>query len=190
MVGVGSGNYRSTDATGLAFNASSNILQQSDGIRYVLPSPGTGNPPGHPVKVEDSNGNFVTWNGTAWTDTLGRSITTSHVTTTDFSGCTGTAPTVSASTWSLPAPNGGTETFKFCVANFSYAFGLSFPPDPNKTFSGTVTQLQSVVLPNNTAWTFEYDSTWHPFRKSLCQRAARSVTPGLYKTLPVREVEQ
>ncbi len=117
--------------------------------------------------IVDSNGNRMTSTNNAqgapisWTDTLGRVLPLYNYspTTTNFSGCTGSQPTTSAFAWSLPGPSGGTSQFKVCEASFPFSFtapGCTGNCQPN---TGSMGAIQSIVLPNNTAWTFEYDGT-------------------------------
>ncbi len=156
--------YRSTDATGLLYTPATTTLRASDGLRYVY-NGATGT--NVILKVEDANGNFVsaTTNAagavTAWTDTLGRSIPTplSATSTTDYTHCTGANPIASATTWIMPGPNGGTETFKFCYAIYSYSF-QSDVGGQVATANGNLSLLQSIVLPNLTNWTFNYESSY------------------------------
>ena len=157
--------YGSSDASGLSYSTTANILIMPDGVRYIYSySSTTGNTLS---EVEDPNGNFVTstlnsaGQITAWTDTLGRSIPTplSATSTTDYSNCSGVNPIVSASTWTVPGPNAGTETFKFCYANYSYSFTSRAGFNPI-TDTGTLKMLQSIVLPNLTTWTFQYEPSY------------------------------
>jgi hypothetical protein len=169
----------SQDATGYTstFNSSlgtygTEILMDRYGTRYYFPyvSMGPGhNPstaPGAPNKVEDVNGNLITLNSTSgiWTDTLGRQLAGSSTSTTDYSGCTGTLTTVSASIWSLPAPNGGTTQFKFCNAQFQVNYTPPGCGSGCTPINRLITTTQSVVLWNGTswasssAWTFALDS--------------------------------
>jgi RHS repeat-associated protein len=144
--------FRSIDATGYRYDPTASVLTDSKGIRSTY-----NNQTGQLTTIEDSNGNEVTWNGSGWTDTLGRTITdpTYATTTTNYSGCTGNQTTVSANVWTIPGPSGANVTLKFCYAQFSFNFSLN-----GYGSSGTSTQLQSIVLPNGTAWTFAYDTTY------------------------------
>lgn len=152
--------YKAIDATGLAFNSSSSTLLASDGLQYQYNG-------GALIDVEDPNGNFVTSTRnssgqiTSWTDTLGRSIPTplSATSTADYTHCTGANPITSATAWTVPGPNGGTETFLFCYANYSYYWTYD-TGEGTAVFQGTLSMLQSVVLPNLTTWTFQYDPVY------------------------------
>ncbi len=102
----------------------------------------------------DSSGAVTSAN---YTDTLGRviQVPTAAPSTTDYTGCTGTRPISSAKVWTVPGPAGTSRTFKLCYV--SIAIQTNFGTGVNEV-SGTGTFLQSVVLPNGTTWTFEYDS--------------------------------
>src|SRR5579864_1691762 len=82
--------------------------------------------------------------------------------TQDFSGCSGPLPTYLATLWSLPGPNGGTYAIKFCYAllteTIPYLVGCSQVLGPTTCPPQTyqANELQSVVLPNGTTWTFAY----------------------------------
>lgn len=176
LYGTSDGNL-SMDATGLHFDSSLGVLTDTDGIRYSGFSSGyflSGQITGGnaPTRIEDPNGNFLTGNPgstnahqiISWTDTLGRTIAMpGGGTTSDYSGCTGPLPTASAYNWSLPGANGGTVTFKVCSARLSITYGYCSAAALSAGFcvplSETVAVIQSIVLPNHTAWTFEYDST-------------------------------
>jgi hypothetical protein len=168
----------SMDATGFSYsyNPSSGAygtgtLIDRHGTRYYYPylSGGCCTPkyPGNINKIEDSNGNVLTPNFdpnnsqaiTSWTDTINRTIPTGGTSTSNYSGCTGSQTTIAADLWTLPGPDGGTSQFKICYAQFPVEYT---PPTctANCTgLSGQGTQIQSIVLPNNTAWTFAFDTT-------------------------------
>ena len=108
----------------------------------------------------------MTESPTSWTDTLGRPIPAPVVAgdaTTDYTGCTGALTTTGASLWSIPGPNGNSVHFKFCYAQFPLSYTPPSPPicssEPCSALSGHLTQFQSIVLPNGTAWTFNFDDT-------------------------------
>lgn len=94
----------------------------------------------------DANGNSITYSATTgWTDTMGRSIPPilkiQSTNASDFTNCTGPQPTTVVVLWNPPGVNGGTYPLKFCY------FGATVPnPDA----------LQSIVLPDLTAWTIQY----------------------------------
>jgi RHS repeat-associated protein len=112
----------------------------------------------------DTNGNEISVDANGvLTDTLGRSIPQPPVApnfgtqTTNYSGCSGPQPIASATLWSPPSPNGGTETYKFCYVTVTVQTAFDVPGITDAPADG-VTFLQSVVLPNNTTWTFEYNT--------------------------------
>lgn len=174
---IASNTWISDDATGYSYNSASGVLVDRQGTGYQF---SVQNYPQtevfYPVtlqKITDVDGNFITANAngneiTSWTDTMGRTIpqfsyagypiTTQ---TSDFTGCTGSYSTTSAYLWSVPGPNGGTSQFKVCYASFPLSY------DPNgctgyircSGLTGGNIQIQSIVLPNNTAWTFQFDTT-------------------------------
>jgi RHS repeat-associated protein len=113
---------------------------------------------------EDPNGNqilapYIGSTGN-YTDTIGRSIPNPPgAATTDFTGCPsgGTLlPVASATLWTVPGPNGGTVNFKFCDVTVNVSIPAN-EPSPVKGTSGPLTLTQSIVLPNGTAWSFEYN---------------------------------
>jgi len=143
------------DATGYHWDQTNNIITDRKGVRYYL---GTSSPSyfagalpnaGAVSKVEDPNGNQITLGSNGYTDSIGRAIP-NRVTTTDFSQCTGSLTTYSAQTWQVPTSQGGTATYKLCYAHFQLNFNL-IPGLNHYAFTGYVTMLQSIVLPNGTA---------------------------------------
>ena len=163
-VGTSGSNFISVDATGNWFtqqgsNLNLGTLIDREGNRYNN-STGT---------LEDTNGNLITQNSnsqevTGWNDTIGRVIPApwNTTSTSNLTGCTGSQPTTGAGLWTPPGPNGGTSQFKFCYASFSISFTapdcIDDPAHSNcQGTSGSATYLQNLVLPNGTAWTFEYD---------------------------------
>lgn len=141
--------YESLDATGIQADVTSNKVVFPSGVRY------TGN--GY---LEDTNGNQINL-GQTIVDTLGRSIPQGGASTTDFSGCTGPLPIATANLWSVPGPNGGTSAFKFCFVSvkiFTNHWGGKVNTSTAQYIepNGFYSMLQSIVLPDQTAWTFEY----------------------------------
>ena len=169
------------DTSGYFLDVPSATLTDREGTRYLssqLSYTSANNPPMCCLSInamEDINGNRVITNfaGTpstgqsyaSWNDTLGRVIPApdpSGTTSTDSTGCTGTLATAFAYVWSLPGLNGGTYPVKFCYATPTVTLN---PPDCASAATGfcissteTLGLLQSIVLPNATAWTFNYDS--------------------------------
>lgn len=158
-------------------------IYKRDGTKYVWPScygPTQG------AYIQDSNGNRMNyvpganqWSAsTAFTDTMGRTLPTflapNWTSTTDFSGCTGQFPISSAVTFSFPGEGGRPLTYKMCYAaspwghyNANCDDNAVQAPAPDfdiqncpGTFQIPATAVgpQSLVLPNGTAYTFEYDT--------------------------------
>lgn len=151
-------------------------LYDSKGIRYDS----TG--------ITDPNGNHITLNASAVTDSVGRNLplppdpTTSTAISTSACPNLGNAtqPVASAYEWDLPGPSGTTEKYIVCYANiytltnFLQRGGESYqntspgaanePPYFNiYTEAGTYeTVIQSIVYPDGSAWSFEYDGTQNP----------------------------
>jgi RHS repeat-associated protein len=121
-------------------------VRDGDGISYQSSSN---------VYREDSNGNQLTYSGTVLTDTFGRQIPQA-VPTSDATGCTGPLPFLSASIWQVPGYNGGTLTYKFCLATQTINIPSTTTQPEYSPTSETV--LQSVVLPNGQTWAFSFGS--------------------------------
>jgi RHS repeat-associated protein len=154
-----------SDATGFYANPSGaddltqpTLVMNRNGIRFSLTENANGT-----VTREDPNGNqiFAPAGGGNYTDTVGRSIPPPPGTaTTNFSKCPSGGsllPIASATVWTVPGPSGSNpESFTFC----NVTVNLSIPnnePSPVKGTSSALTLTQSIVLPNGTAWTFEYN---------------------------------
>jgi RHS repeat-associated protein len=122
--------------------------------------------------VKDPNGNQMgPWNPTqdTFTDTMGRTLpavsSKSGVQTTDLSGCAGSYPTDSAWIMSLPGLGSGTANFKLCFANIPVLTNFRVAAPEFATHYGGATNgnfpsgfLQSVVLPDGTAWVYDHTS--------------------------------
>jgi hypothetical protein len=149
---IGGTQYESLDATGFKWDSSNGTITLADGTRYVTPSSGI-------PYLEDVNGNQISLGSTVG-DSLGRNVPAGpSIATSDFSGCTGLLPIASAALWSVPGSNGATETFKFCFANVHIFTNHHFSgglPQNQTQIQGNVSMLQSIVLPDETAWTFDY----------------------------------
>jgi RHS repeat-associated protein len=89
---------------------------------------------------EDSNGNYIVQSN-GWGDTLGRTVLTQ--------GTSG-----SATTFTVPNAQGGTSTYtvNFATINVHTNFGVL--PE----YSGTITVISEVDLPDGTKYLFGYDS--------------------------------
>jgi RHS repeat-associated protein len=148
------------DGTGVRYNSTAGTLIDRDGIIY--PGSPSSDPNRINVTEEDPNGNKITYSGPGpyqYTDSLGRVIPDPgfawyKTPTTNFSGCTGPLPIASAETWSPPGPNGGILQFKFC--HVTIALKTNFQEAGITEFSGNAKAIQSIVLPNGTAWTYEF----------------------------------
>ena len=142
----------SLDVTGFFANGSTStfptLLMDRNGIQYPQP-PST-------VGREDPNGNQLVWNSTrtVLTDTVGRTISnpTSY---TNFSACGPGALTVtSAALWTIPSPSSGTMQFIVCYAEVPVNIPAGDPNGEGASFSESM--VQTIVLPNNTTWNFQY----------------------------------
>lgn len=172
-----SNSYVAVDGSGYSFVTQSNgsIVFDKFGNRFNNSSASCSNTYNciQPTSIEDPNGNLITSNlgspnGGAdvlesWTDTLGRTIPAPPVPgapsfgqTSNFSGCTGALPTTSAYLWTVPGPSGGTSTYKVCMTGIY--INLENCSGRCTDIAGPYPRIQSIVLPNNTAWTFQYDS--------------------------------
>jgi RHS repeat-associated protein len=151
---IGGTAYNTLDGTGMKWDSGPQTLTFSDGTRYPVLY-------GSAPVLEDTNGNQITF-GSSITDTLGRVIpwVGGSGATQDFSGCTGLLPISSASLWTVPGANGSSNTFKFCKAKvtvFTHHWAQT-DTGSQKYFepNGPIEMLQSIVLPDQTTWTFDY----------------------------------
>jgi RHS repeat-associated protein len=120
------------------------------------------------TQIEDSNGNIISnivnssGYPTGIKDTLGR-VFPNAAATNNYAGCTGPLPITSADEFDWPGVTGGTFTLKRCYVtvqiqtNFQYNFPYNEPGSAlADEFNNPAQLLQSVVLPNGQAWTFQY----------------------------------
>ncbi|HEX3156032.1 MAG TPA: hypothetical protein VHV32_15495, partial [Candidatus Angelobacter sp.] len=144
--------FETVNATGIKWDSSTQTVTMANGTRYV------GIFGGAPV-LEDTNGNQIVFNGSTITDTMGRTIP-SVTSTSDITGCTGSLPISSITVWVVPGANGGSNTFKFCYAQVQiYTHHWTQKNTATNTYlepNGPYSMLQSIVLPDQTAWTFDY----------------------------------
>jgi len=159
---VSGGGWRSIDATGYLCLSNCATIIDRDGIRYT-----NLNAAGQATRFEDPNGNYITaaLNSkgviTSYTDTLGRVVPAPPGTSTSTQGCTG-LPAVAAYDWNLPGYQGGNYTLKICYADIYFGEEIcrksGGAPVCGVTLQETAV-IDSIVLPNNTAWTFTYDTS-------------------------------
>ena len=154
---IGTNLYETIDSTGILFNTSTADVTFPDGVRA--------NP--NSFTLIDTNGNQITQTSSGWVDTMGRNIpappstngniASGGVATTDFSHCTGQLPIDSAALWTVPGPNGGPSTYKFCFVKV-HVFTHHWTTDDSthSEINSDEVEIQSIVLPDNTAWTFDY----------------------------------
>ena len=111
--------------------------------------------------MEDTNGNQINWNGSQAVDSVGRSISyppQGYLGQSNGAGnCpSGPLPVYGNHVWSVPGPNGGTSTFLFCYAQVNVV--LTYNITQGTQTYGNINYLQTLVLPNGTAWTFTYSN--------------------------------
>jgi hypothetical protein len=149
--------YRALDGSGfLATLTNPATVISPSGVRYIAVN-NTNNL--LLSKIEDSNGNYMTVNGSTLTDTWGRSLPWAGVTTPDLSGCQ--AADTAAVIWNFPGYNGGIYPVKICSRTVSVKtnFGITtFGSDPvyeSDVYSNILNT--TVVLPDGSSWKFEYN---------------------------------
>ncbi|MGC2695654.1 MAG: hypothetical protein WA738_07670, partial [Candidatus Angelobacter sp.] len=124
--------------------------------------------------AEDRSGNKISLNNSTWTDTLGRQIpaapgpaspsSTPPASTASLGACPAlnyaNQPVVAAYSWGLPTINGGTLPLILCYSSVYVRTNiLGGAQGPNNfDVSQTFYMLQSVVMPDNTYWAFQYDA--------------------------------
>ena len=113
----------------------------------------------------DANGNVLALP----TDTLGRNVSGSSSSTSDYLDCATTRTVTSASIFNAPGPDGRNSTLKICVTAFipTAAFSQanvdppSVPTDPrqlNSFAQGYGSYIGSIVMPDGNHWLFDYDA--------------------------------
>jgi hypothetical protein len=133
------------------------VIIDRNGLRHTFPCT-TGL-----ETIEDTNGNQIQQlAGNGFLDSMGRTLPNISTSTTDFSNCTGPLPTAGATLRTLPGVSGGSAIYKVCYANLAVNWSLLCHgvvyPYCSTPYVG-ITNLavpQSLVLPNLTAYTFEY----------------------------------
>src|ERR1044071_1385886 len=124
-------------------------------------------------QVTDSNGNFFSApNPSQPTDTLGRVLPLSSITTaSDNGGCATTYPVAGAYLLSYSAPDGTTHQIKMCYTQLTmqtafnqpgiqeYPGGPALPPGSNVfQADNQLPTLTTVILADGTKWAFAYDN--------------------------------
>jgi YD repeat-containing protein len=150
------------DGTEVQANNNPPLLIDANGTRYnqtngpsLFPAPvGQVNTLNYiPNLVEDVNGNEISYSQTAgWADTMGRQIPLPVSANTSVCPQSPLVP-VSAYTWNLPGVNGGTYPLTFCYVNVAVTMSWD-----GKILNTSLEELQTVLLPNGTSWTFRYTS--------------------------------
>jgi YD repeat-containing protein len=164
----GSG-YLITTSGGNAYDANqlskvSYTAYSSDGLRYGYPI-GSGQLGGTSASsISDSDGNTVSAGSSGWTDSLGRTIPAVPAMSSSIVGCPilnlPYESLVGSATWSVPGPNGASQTFLFCYTSVTYRTHVFGSCSVNFCYetTGAENAIQSIVLPNGTYWTFGYDA--------------------------------
>jgi RHS repeat-associated protein len=160
----GSGPWETLDASGWRVNGALTATASGVGATapasFIDPDGVIHNAPNGAAE-EDPNGNEISYNGTTFTDSLNRQIPTPP---NSFSSSnTGTSacpqnlqPLDHAVLWTVPGPNGGTESYTFCYADITVNLA---PLDraPGSTSPISQVKLQSIVMPNGQSWDFQYN---------------------------------
>ena len=159
LAGLSTTNYESVDGTGLEDyipSTGAGYVTDADGTRYG----GLGLPEQAGTQ-EDVNGNQISAAaGGGVLDTVGRTIpplpTTISATSGSGSCPSGPLPVSLYGQWVVPGPNGGTSTYLFCWVQVEA--WVIYNSSTDTYASGSHPNLQSLVLPNGTAWTFQYST--------------------------------
>lgn len=173
LVPIGQTSFRAMDGSGYRLDMPPKFILSSADMSYVLVDPdGTRfsrSPDATTITAEDINGNEMVIQGAQVTDTIGRLIPGIpwpvpfpssfpdgiSGSTADYTGCSGPLQITGAIVWNPPGLNGGTYPLKFCFVSVTEIM----PPDQhftNPSYTTTATQLQNIVLPNGSNWTFQY----------------------------------
>jgi RHS repeat-associated protein len=146
--------------------SSGGVKRTIDSTGFLSSSAGISDRSGVLINInKDSNGNVITRSSVdnSKIDSLNRTTPVSPVNSvgnitnpTDPSGCTGPRPTHAAGLWTVPGPTGagGTSIVKFCTATVPLHMDSADGDGP--AYDAAPNLLQSVVLPDGSAYTFEY----------------------------------
>jgi RHS repeat-associated protein len=148
--------YESLDGSGLRVDGNT-VIYYPDGT-HIFPATSTS-----PAMKEDTNGNQIVADRGTWTitDSLARHIPDPvgllPLTPPDTQNCSGSLPISGTAVWRVPGANGSVNIFKLCWATVTL-FIHHFDSDDQHHIEPHTAEavLQSIVLPDNTAWTFEY----------------------------------
>jgi RHS repeat-associated protein len=159
LAALNSTEYETVDGTGLHahIDGSNEFLTDAEGTRY-----GFGSIENYIENTqEDTNGNQISiLPSGALLDSVGRTIPMlpSSFGTGGSGNCpSGPLPVYLTNTWVVPGPSGGTSTYLFCWAQVSMVFSYNDNNNPPWSYVNH-NFLQSVVLPNGTAWAFQYST--------------------------------
>jgi RHS repeat-associated protein len=171
-----SGGFRTIDGTDMLLNSNATKLTDSLGTTYTI-SPPSGSLPensnysyseAYPTTIKNIHGQGFT-PGTTIMDSVGRLYTTAN--TSDYTGCTGSRPTIAATIYSVRSSQNVTyPTMKACYANIVVQtnFGGCHDGGDDCEYNGSEQVLQSMVLSTNSpagawaggyAWTFSYGAS-------------------------------
>jgi RHS repeat-associated protein len=109
--------------------------------------------------LTDANGNYIQ----SGLDTLGREMSPTGSSSISTSGCVSSLPLSSATIETFTGPTGASEQVKLCFGTLTFltSFAQSGVTESQSTGSGgtkTINPLVTLFLPNNTKWTFNYDT--------------------------------
>lgn len=163
--------------------SSDGILYTSDGIERTFGINGgidqqlqsmsdpDGNKIAYSLTSAPNSAGALEQTGGSYTDSMGRVISDEayailqelydQVPSNSTAGCPSVGalnqPLFGSILWSVPGPNGTTQTYQFCFASVYESYTVERPTGTT-TSSVPLLALQSVILPNNTYWAFIYDS--------------------------------
>ena len=157
----------------------------ADGVRYDQVASSAGSALSG-FNQTDPDGNTITMSGTGWVDSIGRQIPGAvsgpgdghptrstggepipGVVSNDLSKCA--AGTTAARLWNVPGSGSSTPAYVLCFTpisantnfatyNYQPSVNSSYATDPNGQGTGSYLLLTQLILPNNTSYSFTYDS--------------------------------